>query len=120
MSLVKLVQLLKEEKKWLCVISSDEDNKDVNIENECSAIMKDGNKFFTFDVLGGRSYTWMSVAGALEQGMKVFVLNLGDREPSFPNISSFTCLHPVPDGSSYKDHIHATFKDMKKLFDDFE
>ena len=118
MSLVELVRLLNEENNWLCVISSDKENKDVNIGNECSAMMKGGNRFFTFDVLGGRSYTWVSVAGALEQGIKVMVLQLGDKEPPFPNISSFTCLHPVPYGSSYKDHIHETFKGMKTLFDE--
>lgn len=116
-SLDTLVGTLYKERSWLCVISSDEGNKGVNINDECSAMMDGGGpRFFIFDVSTESCYTWMSVAGALEEGSKVFVLHLGRGDPPFPGCSSLTCIHPVPQELSYKEHIHKTFKEMKVMF----
>lgn len=116
-SLPTLTKFLHDERNWLCVISSDTENNDVDIHSECGTMMDGGgSRFFVFDVSGGRSYAWMAVAGALEEGNKVVVLHLGIGDPSFPDSASFTCVHPVTQGVSYKDHIHKTFDDMKTMF----
>ena len=112
-----LVDALHKEKHWLCVISSDESNKGVNINDECSAMMNArGRRFFLFDVSTESCYTWMSVGITLEEKSRVFVLHLGEGDPPFPECSSMTCLHPVPEGLAYKEHIHTTFEEMKAKF----
>lgn len=117
-SLDTMVETLHKEKNWLCVISSDESNKGVNINDECSTMMNCGEcrRFFVFDVSTESCYTWLAVAGALEEESKVFVLHLGQGEPPFPGCSSLSCLHPVPAGCSYKEHVHGTFREMKNKF----
>ena len=114
-----MVETLHEEKNWICVISSDESNKGVDINDECSAMMNcgEGKKFFVFDVSTESCYTWATVGGALEEDMKVFVLHLGEGDPPFPKCSSLTCVHHVPRGLSYKEHIQNTFKEMKAKFE---
>lgn len=116
-SLGTMVETMYEEKNWLCVISSDVENKGVDINDDCSAMMEgECSRFFVFDVSGGRSYAWISVAGALEEGSKVMVLHLGTGDPPFPNCASLTCSHPVPQDMSYEDHIHQTFGEIKGIF----
>lgn len=118
-TLDRMVETLHEEQHWLCVISSDEGNKGVDINDECSAMMNlEGcRRFFVYDVSTESCYTWTTVGGALEEGMKVFVLHLGEGDPPFPECSSLTCLRPVPQGVSYKEHIHDTFRGMKSMFE---
>lgn len=115
-----MVEKLHREKNWLCVISSDKGNKNVNINDECSAMMNGGGRrFFVFNVSTESCYTWIYVGGALEEGSKVFVLHLGVGEPPFPGCSSFTCRHPVPHDLSYEEHIQNTFKEMDMMFKNF-
>ena len=116
-ALETLVETLYEEKNWLCVISSDNGNKRVDFNDSCRAMMDGGGRrFFVFDVSTDRSYTWVSVGGALEEGSQVFVLHLGTGDPPFRRCASFTCTHPVPESLSYEGHVHNTFAEMKLMF----
>ena len=118
-TLTNMVEKLHQEQNWLCVISSDEGNQGVNINDECGTMMnRGGRRFFVFNVSKESCYTWMSVAGALEERSKVFVLHMGMGDPPFSECSDLTCIHPVPQEMSYKEHVHNTFKEMKVMFNE--
>lgn len=113
-----LVGKLHEKKSWLCVISSDEDNVGVDINDDCSAMMGGGGpRFFTFYVKGKSQFTLMSVKGTLMEGGKVFVLHLGTGDPPFQEYSSLTCIQHVPENVSYVEHVQNTLGEMRCMFD---
>ncbi len=113
-----MVEALRETNDWLCVISSDQDNEGVDINDECRTMMDGGGRrFFKYDVSTENCYTWITVAGALEEGSKVFVLHMGRGDPPFPECSSMTCVYPVPQELSYKEHVKKTFEGMVSSFE---